>query len=114
MKVDRQNWQVASQFHKKTHSFDVGQLDLLEPLGERGRRQNLLKRVDREDVAAVGQAAKLGLAVADGHRGSALHALVAEQVAAAGTETKRDDLSMQAITPVSSALIVLCSPNVLG
>ena len=71
--------------------FNVSQLDLLEPFCEGRSRKNLLQGVDCEDVGAVGQATELGLAVADGHRGGSLHALVAEEVvtSAAGTKQRR-------------------------
>ena len=83
-------WNYYPAEEEETHLFNVSQLDLLEPFCEGRSRKNLLQGVDREDVGAVGQATELGLAVADGHRGGSLHALVAEEVtSAAGTKQRR-------------------------
>jgi hypothetical protein len=85
-----------------TYTFDVSQLDLLEPLGERGGREDFLQRVDGEHAVAVGQASEFRLAVADGHRGSALDALVAEQMLAAGTRNEKNEINPLRDTASSS------------
>lgn len=58
----------STLMQRTTNTFDVSQLDLFEPLGECCGREDPLQRVDGERVVAVGQAAELRLAVADGHR----------------------------------------------
>ena len=82
---------ISAQMTKflQSNLFDLGDLDLGQPLGECVCAEGLLEGRESERLVALSEAGQLRLALADGHGRSSLDALLAVQVTLGAEKAKR-------------------------